>query len=352
MTLSTKSAGVVALSGVGALALWGGVLNAGLQPMSEQDMAGVTGQAGLTINGDLVMKGDPTDGSSSASTCPELNCFDMSLKNPGDDNFLVLDDARIDMGISNITLDADGAYTTTQFGADSVTPAVVIGLPDRLEVRDSQIGAVTVAWNETATETVGRFEQAIGNYQLRIGQDANFGTYDHNNNIFGSNSYDWDKGFWQTVVTGAAPITNLSLENVTGANAAYTQNTATQGTWTWDTGDDPGTLDPDGDADGDFAHTVTGTFYPALLRVGQTGPVTVDVTTSGGGNNNEPNPYIRIIDRSTGEDAVPKTSGGATAVSWSGTLGYPEAQIANRDLLSIDMDGGFSMNGNIVVMPK
>ncbi|EDY86162.1 hypothetical protein GP5015_2072 [gamma proteobacterium HTCC5015] len=328
--------------------------------MSDQDLAEVNGQAGLTINGDLVMKGMPGDGTaedpSDPVLCPEDNCFDMSLKNPGDDKFLVLDDARIEASISNLTLDADGAYTST-FAGDGVTAAVVMGLPDRLEFRDSQIGAITVAWNETASET-GDTALAPASYQLRVGQNENFGQFQAGTALgcgflgLGSCPPEDLPGFWTTVVSAPGPsngITSLGLSQVSGLNAAYTQNNPTQGTWTWDTDDPP--ANP-GDIDDDYPHTAAGTFFNSIMSVTNQGTVTVDVSTSGGGDNDAPNPFITIIDRNTGNVVASADGGDDNDETLSTTLGNPVAQIGNRDLLSINLDGGFSMNGNVVLIPQ
>ncbi|MGM0564909.1 MAG: hypothetical protein ACQES2_11305, partial [Pseudomonadota bacterium] len=233
--------------------------------MSEGDLADVSGQAGLTINGDLVMKG--SDG-------PNSDRFDVSLKNPGDDNFLVLDNALIDMGISNLTLDAEGAYTSS-FAGDGVSPAVVVGLPDRLDFRDSSLGTVIVSWTEDGS-LLGQNKQADAIYRLFAGA----------NNLYGDGD---DADFTLTHNQGA----NVNLDRVSGVNAAY-NNDGTTGTWTW--------------APGVYTE---GQFDIADVRV--QGEQTVnffldsDDGAGGGGflglgRSDRPDPFMRVIDTNTLEN--------------------------------------------------
>lgn len=289
-----------------------------LKPMTIKDMGDVTGQYGLTIDAKL-----------------KTNVFDTSIQNAakdGEDKFFVFDNVRLDLEFKGLTLDFDGNYN------GSGNPSLILGLPDRIAFNNTSLGIVSQSFTEDGSSP-GTSSQAPARYLVKAG----------NKNLQCGGAF---------CATNAFPTTYQFTHNGAGNN--FTLSSATNGTISnvtkrWD---NVGVKYTKGQYD-TVLLTVNNLQPNAQLRL--RGVINHGTTV---GSYGDIEPFITLLNLDTFEELndddangnsgqCTRFIGGCTSIEASEfltrPLGNPVAVDVNRQLGSLNIDGGISMRGRVII---
>lgn len=400
---------------ISCLAVFGSTAVAALQPLSDAALADISGRAGISIDGVI-----------------KTSKFNNAMQHPTAEVYTNMTDAQLDMSFKGLKLDIVGNYNSI-FAADSNSAAIVVGLPQRLEFKNSSLGQIGLTWTADGTNDATIKTQVPANYKITLTQREGFGEWsmrggagqlyawgpwvdgqfrrhkvglyltefdpagapttifnvdmDNTQAAFGNNVYrDASKGkyFWEsfTMYCGPtnpdnhcnrAPFTDQSKKK----DSKHTAEGATIGTGYF-TVNQQATVeikhrgDPlyntawftQGRTDTDPNTGVTTVLRPVRPVPG--GHCTVLCSGPGGGEGSwdpgKHKPQMEILDLNTleawkssdaaGTNGIVSASEGDRNANIKLKLGHPAAKRANRNIGTVTLNGGFRMQGSVVVFAK
>lgn len=302
-----------------------GVVSSGLEPLSDRDMSGVTGQAGLSVDADLI-------------TAPFATTLINAAKE-GEDKFIAISDIELNMSFTNMLLDADGSYANGN-------PAVVMTLPDRIEFGDAanptNIGSLKVSWTEDGSNPTGSVA-VPAEYLVRQGVVNNPGD--------GLSLFDEIFSTYTEVPMGYR-FTHDNLANVEVTSTSRGSYNSGTGVWSF------GPVDYNV-GNYEFASMVVeGQRTVNFIVESNTNNVDCDNGDNGAQCSNYPDGYLQIISKQTLAEVYyldnenSPNAGRVERETGSTLLGNPIAPQANREIGGITLQGGFDLGGRVVIVPQ